>query len=270
MTARITAVAGLCLAWLWGGTAAAQVGVFELPPDGTWVRFEGTYTQVEIRPDSTLGKLEIPPWIEHVWIKSVGEEPGTYQGQDVPCRWLEIKIERGRERDGKLETGVTGTEIYKVLVPATGVVKNPKDEKGVPVSFLPVIKGFRKIGQGEPRPIAQPALQLYPVGLVLGYYRNWETAEQGVDPEVGLGGVKADQLNGKVTIESPGGRTIQESTIWRSSDVPFGLARWKATITREEKDARQPRTEYKSVSEINVELRAREKGEGAQSELMTP
>lgn len=270
MMARITAVAGLCLACLWSGTAAAQVGVFELPPDGTWVRYEGTYSQVEIRPDSTLGKLEIPPWIEHVWIKSVGAEQGMYQGKEVPCRWLEIKIERGRERDGKLDTGVTGTEIYKVLVPDSGVIENPKDEKGVPVSFLPVIKGFRKIGQGEATPITQPALQLYPVGLVLGYYRNWETAEKDVDPEVGLGAVKADQLDGKVNIESPGGRTIQETSIWRSRDVPFGLARWKATITRETKDARQPRAEYKPVSEINVEVRAREKGEDAQSELMVP
>ena len=270
MTARITAMVGLCLAGLWSNSATAQVGVFELPPDGTWVRFEGTYAQVETRPNAAQGNLEIPPWIEHVWIKSVGEETAEFKGEQVPCRWLEIKIERGRERDGKLDTGVTGTEIYKVLVPASGVVNAPKDDDGVPVAYLPVVKGFRKVGQGEVRPLTQPALQLYPVGLLLGYYRNWEVADTGVDPEVGLGAVSADQLNGKVTIERPEGRTIQESTIWRSSEVPFGLARWKASIKREEKDARQPREEYKPASEITVEVRAREKGDGAQSELTIP
>jgi len=52
-----------------------------------------------------------------VTIKSVGSEMAQYRDEEVPCRWIEIKIERGRVRDGKIDTGLTGLEIYKVLIP---------------------------------------------------------------------------------------------------------------------------------------------------------
>ena len=253
--------------------AFAQGVVCQLPEDGTWVKFEGTYAQSEIR-GTAEDKLEIDPWVEHVWIKSVGKEMAEYRGEMTDCRWIEIKIERGRERDGKIDTGLTGEEIYKVLIPESAVIADNVDSDGVPVSFLPLVKGYRKVGKAEPKEISEPALQLYPLGILVGYYRELKVVEEGVDPEVGLENVKtATQLQGQVTTERPSSRTIQESTIWKSPDVPFGVARWSAKITREVKDAQSPRDDFKPQSEIAIEMKARDTGTGGPngtSELTVP
>lgn len=254
--------------------AFGQGVVCQLPPDGTWVRFEGTYTQSEIRPDAATGKLDIDPWIEKVWIKSVGSEMAEYQGEMTACRWIEIKIDRGREKDGNIDTGLTGSEIYKVLIPESVVIADNVDKSGVPVSFLPLVKGFRKVGKAEAKPITEPALQLYPLGILVGYFRELKMVEENVDPEVGIEAVKqATQWQGQVTVERPGSRTVQESTLWKSVSMPFGVARWSAKITREVKDAQQPRDAFKPVSEVLIDMKAKETGtEGAEgkSELTVP
>lgn len=255
-------------------SAHAQGVVCQLPEDETWVKFEGTYTQSEIRPESAAGKLDISPWIEHVWIKSVGSQMAEYRGEMTACRWIEIKMERGREKDGKIDTGLTGTVIYKVLIPESAVITDNVDSEGVPVSFLPIVKGYRKVGKAEPKEITEPALQLYPLGILVGYYRELQKAEDEVDPEIGLENVKsASQWQGQVTTERANSRTVMESTIWKSPDVPFGVARWSAKITREIKDALEPRDAFKPSSEVAIEMKARETGKGgpnATSELMTP
>ena len=252
----------------------AQGVVCQLPPDGTWVRFEGTYAQTEIRPESAEGKLDIAPWIEKIWIKSVGTEMADYKGKMTACRWIEIKIDRGREKDGNIDTGLTGSAIYKVLIPESVVISDNVDDDGVPVSFLPLVKGFRKVGKADPKPLTEPALQLYPLGILVGYYRELNVVEDSVDPEVGIEAVKqAMQLQGKVSIERASSRTVQESTIWKSADMPFGVARWSAKITREVKDAREPRDNFKPVSEVTIEMKAKETGtEGSEgkSELTVP
>ena len=254
--------------------AFGQGVVCLLPPDGTWVRFEGSYTQSEIRPDSAEGKLDISPWIEKVWIKSVGSEMAEYRGEMTACRWIEIKIDRGREKDGNIDTSLTGSEIYKVLIPESSVIADNVDKNNVPVSFLPLVKGFRKVGKADPKPLVEPALQLYPLGILVGYYRELKVVEESVDPEVGIEAVKqATQLQGQISIERTTSRTVQESTIWKSPEVPFGVARWIAKITREVKDAQEARDAFKPVSEVIIEMKAKETGtEGAEgkSELTVP
>ena len=263
-----TAVAGI--ACFLGNLCWGQGLVSQLPADGTWVRFEGTYSQVEIRPETAAGKVEIDPWIEHVTIKSVGEELAEYRGETVPCRWIEIKIERGRERDGKVDTGLTGLEIYKVLIPEATVIASNVDVDGVPISFLPLVKGFRKVGKADPKPLTEPALQLYPLGILVGYYRELKIVGEDVDAEVGLGAIKATQLQGEIKIERPNSRTVQESTIWKSKDVAFGVARWSAKMIRERKDDQSPRSDFKPVSEVTIEMQAKEAGQDAKSELNVP
>jgi len=266
----ITWLAAFCLI---PSVAEAQGLIFQLPADGTWVRYEGTFAQKEIRPGTTTGELEIAPWIEHVWLKSVGTEMADYQGESVPCRWIEILVERGREKDGKVDTGKTGREIYKVLIPeaAVGAVaEQTTDKESVPAAFLPVVKGYRQIGMTEPKPFTTPVLQTYPACILVGYYRNPEVAAQAVDPQVGIGSVEAQEIKGNVTIERPNSRTIQETVVWKSPDVPFGTAAWSAKITREVKDAQAPRDTFQPVTEVNVELKAQETGSGAQSELTIP
>lgn len=263
-----TVFAGLTC--LLANVAWGQGAVCQLPADGTWVRFEGTFGQVEFRPETAAGKVEIDPWKEHVTIKSVGTEKAEYQGEDAACRWVEIKIERGRVRDGKIDTGLTGLEIYKILIPETAVISDNVDASGVPVSFLPIVKGYRKIGKGEPKPLTEPALQLYPVGILVGYYRELKVVAEDVDADVGVGAIKAKQLKGVITIERPDSRTVQESTIWKSPDVAFGVARWTAKITRETKDDQSPRDAFKKVSEVTIEMAAQESGPDAKSELSVP
>jgi hypothetical protein len=83
----------------------------------------------------------------------------------------------------------------------------------------------------------------------------------------------ASQWQGQVTTERPQSRTIMESTIWKSPEVPFGVARWSAKITREIKDPQEPRDAFKPTTEVTIEMKARETGKGGPngtSELMVP
>jgi len=255
------------LAALAASDASAQGLVLRLPPDGTWVRYEGTYTQNEIRPDSATGKLEIPAWREQVTIKSVGTETAEFRGEMVPCRWIEVKVERGREAEGKIDVGVTGLEIYKVLVPESAVTAKAVAQDGIPNSFLPIIKGVRKHGQSDPQPINELALRLYPLAILFGYCRDLQTEEKGVDPGIGLGAVSADVLTGGSVLERKSSRTQLDMKIWASQDVPFGVAAWTAKITRQIKDAQEPREDFRPTTEVVVELKAQRSGADATSEL---
>lgn len=260
----------LLFVWAFVGlecTAKAQGLILRLPPDGTWVRYEGTFGQTEIRPDTATGKLEIPPWAEHVTIKSVGSEEADYQGEKVMCRWIEIKIERGREADGKIDTGSTGLELYKILVPESLVTAETKSNDGVPASFTPIVKGIRQLGKGMPRDLEVGAFKLYPLAVVFGYCRDYEVTEQGIDPEVGLPDVKADVRSGTTTIERPSSKTELETKVWTSEQVPFGVAAWSSKITRSIKDAQEPRENFRPLTEVTVNMKARESGMDAKSDL---
>lgn len=262
----------LCLAAVFclSRPALAQGVVWELPEAGSWVRLEGTYKQTELRPDSSTGNVEIPAWVERVTIKSVGSEQGQYQGEATSCRWIEIKIERGREQDGKLETGVAGLEVYKILVPERGVVDRPRDSSTVPVSFLPVVKGYRKIGNRPAKPLDSQALQLYPVGLLIGYYRDVKIEEKAANVNGPKGQISAVRWAGDLVVERGGSRTRQTSTIYRSADVPFGVARLDAKIVREIKDERADRNKFTPATEVVVSLKLAEIGRNAVSELNVP
>ncbi|MBI1345612.1 hypothetical protein GC163_04925 [bacterium] len=247
--------------------AVAQSVVLRLPADGTWVRYEGSFSQKEARPDSALGELEIPAWTEHVTLKSVGTTEAEYRGKMVPCRWLEIKVERGREADGKIAVGKTGLEIYKVLVPEVAVAEEPLVEPGIPVGYLPIIRGVRVLGSAEPQTLTEPALKLYPLALLFSYCRDMEVKEQNVDPGTGLGAVMTNLLAGTSSLERPNSQTQMTTEIWVSPDVPFGVAAWKAKIVRSVKDARQPRDAFQKLAEVDVELKAQGTGDNAQSEV---
>jgi hypothetical protein len=258
----------LACCWLVMSTPAIAQGlVLRLPADGTWVRYEGTFTQTEIRPNSATGKLEIPAWREQVTVKSVGRETAEFRGEMVPCRWIEVKVERGREAEGKIDVGVAGLEIYKVLVPEAAVMADPVAPDGVLNTFLPIVQGVRKFGQSDPQPIAEPAFRMYPLAVLFGYCREFTAEEKGVDPGLGLGAVSADVLSGTSTIERKTSRTQLETKVWTSADVPFGVAAWSVKITRQVKDEQEPRDDFKTITEVLVELKAQQSGTDATSEL---
>lgn len=254
-----------------GSAASAQGLILQLPQDGRWIRYEGTYTQTELRPNTATGKLEIPPWTEHVTIKSVGSEQAEYRGEMTPCRWIEIKVERGRESEGKIDTGLTGLEIYKVLVPESLVTSAVRSADGIPASFTPIVKGFRQVGKAAPQPVAAAALKLYPLAIVLGYCRDFTKEQSDVDVAIGGETFKTTVLNGVSAFERTESRTELQSQVWSSSEVPFGVAAWTTRITRSIKDAQERRDSFHQQTEIQVEMKARETGVDAKSELnVTP
>lgn len=254
--------------------AQAQGLLWNLPKDGTWVRYEGTYKQVEFRPDSTEGDVAVD-WIQHLTIKSVGSETAEYHGQMVPCRWIEIKVQTGKPSEAGVETGPVGARIFKVLVPEPRVVGKLEDSDKIPVSFIDVVKGFRKVGDGPVEPIKSGALQVFPLIAMVRHYQILQPeGNDPVDPQIPTGPVMARQYKAESRVESPISRTVSEAHLWRcetaEKSIPFGLAKWTVKTLREAKDNSEPRSAFKPISEVNVEMSAHEVGEGAQSELTTP
>ncbi len=248
------------------GEADAQGLIWNLPADGSWVRYEGTYSQLVRRPESAEGDLQLE-WTRHLTIKSVGSVEEEFQGQTQPCRWLEIKVTTAQEA-AVLEPGPGGERLYKILVPERAIQGRVNDEAGILVSFLPVVRGYRKIGDEAPQPIESGVFQIYPLVSYLRHYRELR-AESTTPAEVDipLNAVAAVEYRGAMTVESTQTRSANEATLWRSDDVPFGLAKWIVRDTREEKHPSQPRDQFRETMEVSVEMSAHETGNDATSEL---
>jgi len=254
--------------------ASAQGLIWNLPKDGTWVRYEGTYKQVEFRPNSTEGDVALD-WIQHLTIKSVGSETVERNGRMVPCRWIELKVVTGKPSEAGVDPGPVGARIFKVLVPEGRIEGKLTDQDQIPVSFIDVVKGYRKIGDGDVKPIESGALQVFPlIALVMHYQALEADGSEPIDPQIPLGPVQTRQFKATSRYESPTNRTINEAMLWRTvpgdESVPFGLAKWTAKSVREAKDTSQPRSAFAPVSEVTVEMSAHEVGDGATSELATP
>ena len=110
--------------------------------------------------------------------------------------------------------------------------------------------------------------QIYPAVSFLRHYRQVEAAAERPEPiDVPLGTVAAIPYKGSMTVESPETRSINEATLWRSDEVPFGLAKWTVRDVREEKFPTQPRDAFRETVEVSVEMSAHEVGRGAVSEI---
>lgn len=246
----------------------AQGLIWNLPEDGTWVRYEGTYSQLIRRPDSTAGDLQLE-WTRHLTIKSVGQEEDTYQGQVQPCRWIELKVITGQVKEGLIDAGPGGTRIYKLLVPEAAIAGQILDAEGILVSHIPVVRGFRKIGDEDAQPIESGAFQLYPLVSFLQHYRDLKTeSTEASQIQIPQGFVNATEWKGQVTMESRSNRSVNEAQIWRSDDLPFGVAKWLVRDVREEKHPTQSRDLFRETMEVTIEMSAHEVGAGAETELV--
>ncbi len=250
-------------------SAKAQGLIVNLPKkEGAWVRFEGTVKQVEFRPDAAEGDITMD-WIQQLTIKSVGTETATFRGKQVPCRWIEIKIVTGKPSESGVESGPVGERIYRVLVPEERVVGELADRDRIPLSFLDVIKGFRKTG-GQVTPIPPGGLQVFPLIAPVMHYEAVEVGgHETEDVTLPGGAVKTKKYKAKRTIESPTDRSVNDAEIWRGdgSTVPFGIVRWTVKSLLERKDSTSPRQGYKPVTQTSVEMTAHEWGTGAKSEV---
>lgn len=256
----------LCL--LSAHAACAQGLLWSLPEDGAWVKYEGEYKQLVRRPNSTQGDLSLK-WTRHLTIKSVGTSEEAYRNEVQPCRWIEFKIVTGNVNEGLIDAGPGGTRIYKVLVPEAALAGQILDAEGIVVSHIPVVRGYRKIGNEDPQPIASGVFQVYPAISYLQHYR--ELAPESADSEqlqTTAGIVGAVSWKGQLMMESRTTRSTSEAQMWRSDEVPFGLAKWIVRDLREEKHPTQSRDLFRETMEVTVEMAAAEIGTGAETELV--
>ncbi|MDA0807555.1 MAG: hypothetical protein O2983_11765 [Planctomycetota bacterium] len=257
----------VCLAMSPG--AFAQGIIWSLPEDGSLVHYEGTYRQVEAQPGSSEGNLEME-WIRHLTIKSVGKEDAEFKGKVEPCRWIEIKVQTGRVKDGLIATGTVGERIYKVLVPESAVIGQTRNSEGLPVTFLPIVRGFRKTNDKDPTPkeITSKVLQVYPMISLVRHYKDMTRGSVPEVVQVGQEDVQCTKLTGSFEQESQNDRVLHETTLYLSDAVPFGLAKWTVKISQEAKGEVEPRSEFQFVSEITVDMTARRIESNARSELV--
>lgn len=267
-------------------TAFAQGLIWSLPEDGSWVRFSGTYQQVvfDATGDKTptiedatstyecdaakIDFAEVVCWGRTVEIKSVGKETGKFRGNDVDCRWIEIKTTTGVKTETGIDPGPTGIRIWKVLVPESEIRGEAVDAADIPVSFLPVVKGFQKVGNAQPQPISAPVLQVYPMLTLVAQYRRVQPEPTAGDPEINLDGGTISPVKGEIIVESRTDRSTNTGILWRSDALPFGLAKWEVTLIREKKDATAGRDRFAPTTRVHVEMKVTASGDKAESEIL--
>ena len=241
--------------------------VWNLPEPGTEVRHEGSYVQTVTRRDKQIETIERR---RQIVVRALEAETATVDGEDVPSRWLEIVTETGTRGERGLETGPAGRVLYKVLVPESGVTGRVQNDQGIPEAFLPVIRGWKQVGDQDPVPFG-PALRTYPSLTLLTEYEPTELTNQGADSaDTPAGRFDGTRYRGKVVEESPRARVTNEGTFLISPDVPFGPAEWEVTLTHEEKDASDARDVFRESSKTVVKMSVHEIATNARGELPLP
>lgn len=271
--------------------ASAQVLIWSLPEeDGTWVRFEGTYKQTQARPNNNAGDLVVE-WRSELTISSVGKEMAEFDGKEAACRWIEFKTVT-KPADLEKQPGPGGTYVYKVLIPKARVTGKITDSEGLPVTYIPIVKGFRKVGNRDPQEVTEKAMAVYPTVSLLTYYADLK--QEGDQAEALTVPVSTDALEAqvfkgtRVFLSDPSrptaainagasptserkpeftSRSTNAATLWRTDAVPFGLAKFQVTVTREEKDGSASDDDFRRATLIESEMSAVAKGTDARSEI---
>ena len=245
--------------------ASAQGLIWSLPADGTWVRHEGTYRQVDVNLRNEEREYT---WRRHLTIRSVGSETLDYRDESVRCRVLEFEIETGTAGEGVLDPGAAGRMLYKVWVPETEITGQAVDRRGIPRSALPIAKGYVRTGEDEPVALRSDALRLYPTVTLLTDYDPSDLREEGGQPvDLPIGSVEATRYAAEQVLETPAARTTNRAVLFVSAAVPFGPAKWTVNLDRERKDASEERDRFRTASRITVEMEATATGTDAIAEL---
>lgn len=269
---RISVFLGTAAAfWLcFASSANAQVLIWSLPEkDGTWVKFEGTYQNTRIRPQATEDQTD--KWQCELTIKSCGEETLEIDGKPLKCRWLEFKTVIGKSSEQGVQPGPYGTRIYQVLVDESKVDGKVADARGIPNTFFPIIKGYRKLGSnGKVETIREKSLMLYPAISLVTHYPDLKADSDKPSPlELPpLKTVNATLMRGTQKLESSTDRSINEGQLWLSPDVPFGLAKFVVKVIREKKDSTATRDDFKRDADMQQELTVVAQGTDARKELV--
>jgi len=252
------------------GFVQAQGLIFSLPEDGTGVEYQGTLVQENERPDLPDNK-EVLKWTKELSIKSVGREDADYAGVVQPCRWIEIKVVTGAAGAGGIDSGPVGARIYKVLVPESKVIGSSVDSQTIPNTVMPIVKGYRRLGEEPVEELNGRGLVVYPTLCLLANYRNPETitASDRVENASGQDSFDARHMKGTVVRERPDARSTNTGEFWVSRDVPFGLAGWTVTVRREAKVTTEIRDRFQLVSTVTCQMKVKKLLDTAETELVT-
>jgi hypothetical protein len=269
---------GLFLVALGGGqpsVALAQGLIWNAPAEGTEVQYEGDYIQEDERPNDVQKRIKLE-WRRRLWIKALKKTKAEYNGNTVDCQWFEIKVVTASEvgGDGDLVPGPGGQRIYKVLVPLERATIGPPiagkvaDKSGIPIAYLPIVKGYRRFDEQAAQPITSGVLDTYPMLTLMAHYRNLDVVSEEEDPQVTLAGVStATHYHGEQITESPTNRSTNKAEIWANNSIPFGLARWKVEIVREAKDGQAARDQFQLASTYRVDMKLVKQTLNATSDL---
>ena len=118
--------------------ARADGLLYQLPEDGSWVRFHVTMTMEhgDAEPGKMTGSLTM---------RSVGQE--TVEGDK--CRWIELELIPDKPGDQQAPPQGPPHIIMKVLLPESNLQKGKE-----PLDHL--VKGWMKEGDEEPRELKDP------------------------------------------------------------------------------------------------------------------
>jgi hypothetical protein len=248
-------------------SASAQILIWSLPKDeGAWIRFEGAYRQTRERPNSNAG-AEVLEWRSELTISSVGRETVDVDGDEVACRWVEFKS-LTKPNGVDQQPGPGDTFVYKVLIPEDSVTGKTTDEENLPVTYLPIVKGFRRAGHRPVEVIHEKALAVFPSIALVTYYPDLKLQAEDSQPLQVAGNPVAVQLfKGSRHLKRTTNRSANVASLWRSEDVPFGLARFQVALTVEQKDLSASDNEFQRSSLTEVDMAAVAIGNDARSEL---
>ncbi len=256
------------LGGVFSASAAAQGLLFYLPEDGTGVEYEGQVIQETLRPELEDGREELQ-WTRSLTIKSVGREDAEFEGTVQPCRWIEIKTVTGTAGAGGVDPGLVGMRIYRILVPEQEITDRSADDQGIPRIVLPIVRGFRRLGEESVEPIGSRGITFYPTLTLLAHYENPEVVSdaESVSSISGQDTFDAQHLRGRFVRERPDARSINTADYWISRDVPFGLAAWSVKVVRETKGSTDLRDSFEVVSTTTCNMKVREILDAVEPEL---
>ncbi len=251
-------------------SAAAQGLIFSLPEDGVGIEYEGKLIQETVRPELEDGR-EVLEWTRSLSIKSVGREDAEYDGQVQPCRWLEIKVVTGKAGAAGIDAGLVGARIYKILVPESKVIDTPVDAQTIPNSYLPIVRGYRRLGEERVESIGSRGLVMYPTLCLLANYETPEVVSESAAIENTSGRESFDSrhMRGVIVRERQTARSTNTADFWVSGDVPFGLAGWKVKVDGEVKGATDDRSTFSRLTTVTCDMKVREIMDFVESELIT-
>ncbi|MCA9069222.1 MAG: hypothetical protein KDA84_09880 [Planctomycetaceae bacterium] len=259
----------------------AQGLIWNAPAEGTEVQFEGDYIQEDERPNDVNKRIKLE-WRRRVWIKALKKTNAEYKNETVPCQWFEIKVVTASEvgGDGDLVPGPGGKRIYKLLVPlevkpGQAITLGPPKDGGevmdhqqIPIAYLPIVKGFRRIDEQSAEAITSGVFDTYPLLSLMNQYRTLDVVTAQEDPQVTLQTVTtAAHYHGETTMESPTNRSTNKAEIWANESVPFGLVRWQVEVARETKDENASRDQFQQASTFKVDMKIVKQSTNATSDL---